>query len=401
MKRLKRDLRNFAALGGEPLFPRPLPVGQLYFPSWERYERAMRGIFEREYYTNHGPLIAELEQRLAAFLGVRHAVCVTNASIGLMISVLALELKGKVIVPAFASIATAQSLSWAGLEPVFCGVDPDRGCMTPQLVEPLIDRGVSGILAVNPWGGCSDAPALERLAQRHGLRLYFDSAHAFGCRSDGRMLGGFGSLEVFSFHASDILSAADGGCISTNDDLIAARLRSMRSSYGIGTPAPVPVTCNGRFSEAQAALALLSFEDFPANRERNKALFQAYRAGVGAIPGLTVVEPRGVELSNHEHLACRVDESRFGLSRDDLARLLQAENVQAARPFYPGSHRLAPYDALFPKHESALPNTDALAGSLMQLPLGAMVDEADVRAICSLLGAAHEHAAELRTSFAG
>src|SRR5579863_7043144 len=135
--------RTLAALGGEPAFATPLPVGQLYFPSWERYERAMKGIFERGWYTNHGPLAQEFEERLARFFGVKHAIVVTNATVGLLMALKCLDLEGKVVVPGFTFIASAQAVTWAGLEVEFCDVDPVTQQVTPATLTAAIDGDVS------------------------------------------------------------------------------------------------------------------------------------------------------------------------------------------------------------------------------------------------------------------
>ncbi len=387
---------DFALFGAPPIFDRPLPVGQLYFASWERYEEAFRGIFERQYYTEYGPLNRQLEERLQQFLGVRHAICVTNATVALMMVADAMGLSGKVILPGFTFIASAQSLSWAGLEPVFCDVNPDTHQLDLDQVDALIDKDVSAIMGVHLWGGACEPKALAELAGARGVQLYFDAAHAFGCEVDGVRIGNFGRAEVFSFHATKILSATEGGCICTNDDELAARLRTMRSSAGADKPAEVIKTVNGRMSEAQCAIALMSLEDFPANRQNNETLFRLYEARLTAIPGLHLVRPSGVSISNYQYLVCRVDESKFGLSRDLLIALLKAENVNARRYFYPGLHRSIPYAQEFPEYLDRLPNTDDLSASCIQLPIGALVSAHGVECICSILDRAHQAAPSIR-----
>lgn len=390
---------DFALFGGKPAFETPLPIGQLYFPSWERYEAAFRGIFERHYYTNQGPLTQELEARLQQFLGVKHAICVSNATIGLMMLPDAMGLTGKVILPSFTFAASAQSLTWAGIEPVFCDVDPVTHQIAIDQISALIDKDVSAIMGVNLWGGACNPKALAEMAEASGVQLYFDSAHAFGCAVDGVPIGNFGRAEVFSFHATKILSATEGGCICTNDDYLAARLRNIRSSYGAGTPVDVVKTANGRMSEAQAAIALMSLEDFSANQKNNEALYGLYEARLEAIPGLHLVRPAGVSFSNFQYLVCRVDERQFGLPRDVLIEILKAENVVARRYFYPGVHRSIPYVQELPLYLDRLPTTDALCDSIIQFPIGALVSAQAVERICKILLRAHQAAAEIRSHY--
>ena len=388
---------SFAILGASPVFPKPLPVGQLYFPSWDRYERAMLGIFDRYYYTNQGPLAQELEARLESYLNVKHVICVTNATIGLMMAAEALDLKGKVITPSFTFIASAQSLSWTGIQPVFCDVNPDTHQIDIEKIDALIDDDVTGIMGVNLWGGACDPVALESFASTRNLKLYFDSAHAFGCEVGDTRIANFGSIEVFSFHATKVLSATEGGCLCTNDDLLAARLRNIRSSYGAGVPVPVVKTSNGRMSEAQAAIALMSLEDFPENQQKNKLLFDIYEAQLKHIQGIKLVKPAGVTFSNYQYIVCEVDEDVFGLSRDALIAVLKTENVNARRYFYPGSHRSIQYNHA--KYNQNLPVTDYLCAACIQLPVGAMVDSRAVESICDIVDRAHRHCHTLRPYF--
>ncbi|SFU79266.1 dTDP-4-amino-4,6-dideoxygalactose transaminase [Paenacidovorax caeni] len=393
---------TLALLGGAPAFESAVPVGQLYFPDWPDYVEAMRGIFVRQYYTNQGPLVRELESALQERLGVRHAICVANATIGLMMAADALGLRGRVITSAFSFIATSQSLTWAGLDPLFCDVDASSHHLDPDRVEhALRQEDVSAVLAVNLWGDVCDHEALSRLAARRGVPLYFDSAHAFGCEAGARAVGGFGALEVFSFHATKVLSAAEGGCVCTNDDMLAARLRNIRSSYGAGAPVHVRRTANGRMSEAQAAIALMSLKGFPSILERNRALFAAYEAGLQSVQGLRLLRPAAVNRTNYQYVVCEIDAGVFGLDRDQLHAVLRAENILARRYFYPGIHRCMPYREQFPSAPADLPVTEVLCSRVLQLPIGQAVDEAAVARITAVVRAAQTNAQLVRAVLAG
>jgi dTDP-4-amino-4,6-dideoxygalactose transaminase len=390
----KRRAEDFALLGGSPAFSPELPVGQRYFPSTERFEAAMAGIFERGWYTNHGPLAQELEGRLAEQFAVAHAVLVTNSSIGLVMAAKALGLSGKVVVPSFTYPSTAQALVWAGVEPLFCDVDPSTGHLSPKLVEDVLDDDVTGVLAVNSFGGACDLRALERLASSRGLALLFDSGESVGSSVDGTPLGGFGALEVFSLHSNDVLSATEGGCICTNDDELAARLRNIRSSYGAGRPVPVPLTSNGRFSEAQAAIGLLSLADLPENLSRNAEIFRAYEKALTDVEGVELLAPSGVETSSHQRVVLAVSNDDFGLGRDRLVEVLRSEGI-LAESHHRGAHRAAPFASDARYTSVVLPDTERLASTLFQLPIGALVSNETVEQISSLLANIRRHAAAI------
>jgi dTDP-4-amino-4,6-dideoxygalactose transaminase len=398
---VKRNVSSLAVFGGEPVFTKPFPVGQNNLVAWERFETAFRGIFSRRYYTNHGPLLQELETRLSAFFGVRNVVCMTNATISLMIAAKALGLQGKVVVPALTFPATVQSLMWAGLEPVFCDIDRGLHLITPALAEPLLDNTISAILGVHLWGNGCDPEGFEKLARERGLRLYFDAAHAFGCVHNGNRLGRFGDMEIFSFNADNIVNAAEGGCVCTDDDGLAEVLRNMRSSYGIRKQVPIPLTGNGRMSEAQAALALMSLEDYPLNSALNKERFDRYMSLLASLPGIRFILPAPGDKSNYQNALVEIDADEFGLSRDKLVRVMAAENALGRHSLALGLHRCQPFRTRFPQYFDALPSTDMVCSIVMPLPCGQQVTLDDISSICSLLGSIHENAAPIRDRFGG
>jgi dTDP-4-amino-4,6-dideoxygalactose transaminase len=396
---MMRKIQSLAVFGATPMFDRPIAKGQRFFPSWVQYESMFRDIFERQYYTNHGPLAQELEGRLATRFNVRHAMCVTNGLIGLALSGQALGVRGSVVVPAHTFVATSQSLDWTEARPLFCDVDPDNGMMTAEVVAPLLAKhSVSAILAVNPWGDCCDVTGLQTLADQYGVPLYLDSAHGFGCEIAGQPVGSFGAIEVISFHSDNVLSACEGGVICTQSDELAARVRNMRSNYGMGPPVPVVKTGNGRMSEAQAAVALFNLDHYGEYRQRNEQLFGMFRKALIGIPGLAVRVPSGVSESNYQNLICLIDEATFGLRRDDLWRILRAENILAGRGFCPPMHQLSP------THDSStnsLPHTEHYCARTIELPMNQALTKGDAARLIELLGSIQRDANVIGHQLAG
>jgi dTDP-4-amino-4,6-dideoxygalactose transaminase len=356
----------------------------------------MRGIIDRQYYTNHGPLVRELETRLESFLRVKNAVTVTNATVGLYLAYLGLGLEGKILMPSFTFVAAAQAAVLAGLDPVFCDVDPSTHQMTPASAERALEARVSAVCPVNLWGGAVDVPALGDWARSHDVPLIFDSAHGFGVERTEGKLGRFGRAEIFSFHATKIMAATEGGCVCTDDDELAERIRNMRSNYGIRRPMSVRLTVNARLSEAQGAIALLNLEGIDSHTANNRAIFESYRSALETVPGVRLVEPSNVSRSNYQYVVLEIAEDLYGMSRDLLWSVLRAEGVRARRYFKPGIHRSVPFDTLYPQYVGALPVTDSLCGTVMQLPIGARVTTEDAERIGGLICDAHAHADGLR-----
>lgn len=396
---MKHALGDLAYFGGFPLFPSVLPVGQIHVPAWKRFQAMADGIFDRRYYANHWILTQELEENLCELLQVRHVVTMTNATVGLSLACKALELEkgGKVIVPAFTFAATVQALTWAGLEPLFCDVDPQTHAITPQTILHLLETpGVVAVLGVHLWGTACDINGLSRLCAMKGIKLFFDAAHAIGCTYHGRPIGNFGDCEVFSFHATKILSATEGGCVATNDDALAERLRNLRSSYGRRANVKIPINANGRFSEMQAAFALLSLEDFPQHCEENRQKMLAYLQRLEGISGLRFIRPLAEERQNYQYVVMEIEEARFGLSRDAVVRLLAAENIHARRYFIPGMHRVPPYSSNKRFQPVALPCTEELCMKVMQFPSGAVVTIEDIHKVCDFISFLKKNAEEIR-----
>jgi dTDP-4-amino-4,6-dideoxygalactose transaminase len=382
-----------AVFGATPRFGRPVADGQRFFPAWAQYEAMFRDIFERQYYTNHGPLTQELERRLAERLGVRNAMCVTNEFIGLVSAGQALGVDGDVVVPAHSCVATQQSLRWAGARPLFCDVDAATGMLTAELVAPLLSRhGVSAILAVNPWGDACDVQELQSLAEQNGIPLYLDSAQAFGCAIAGRPVGSFGAIEVISFHSDNVLGAGEGGVVCTQSDDLAAYIRNTRSSYGMGVPVSVSKTGNGRMSEAQAAVALFNLDHYSEHQQRNERMFQTFRAGLSGVAGLEPRVPSGVSHSNYQNLICLVDETEFGLRRDDLWRILRAENLLVGKGFADSSQP----DASRASQANDLAHTERYAARTIELPMNRVLTQSDVASLVELLALIQRDAAFIR-----
>lgn len=360
---------------------RMLHVGQLNMPPREKVLAAFDAIFERQFYTNHGPLVAEFEQRIADVLGVKHVICTTNGTVALMIAAKSLVGDGDVVLPAFTFPATAQALSFAGLHPRFCDVDRDTHVITDESVRAALTPETRAILGVHLWGRPCDVDALTAVADEIDARVMFDAAHGFACGANGTMIGGMGELEVFSFHATKILNCAEGGCVTTNDDDVAAAVRTAANFHDQVTFAEVPLRINAKMSEAQAALGLLSLDDLPANLAANEERYERYRHGLADVDGVTFVDHADSIESNHQYVVIDVDADVLGTTRDELLAALLEDGIVAKRYFAPGLHFAEPYV----NDDWHLPNTDALNQSLVQLPTGQAISPADVDRVCAAI----------------
>lgn len=369
----KRHITDLSIFGGTPLFDRPLRHGQLYMPKWHDFKESFQGIFERQYFANHGPLVRDLDKKIAEYLGVGHAICVTNETIALMVAAKALDLRGDIIVPAFTYPATVQAMSWAGLTPVFCDVDPGTHTITAEIVSPLIDEKTCAVLGMHTWGRPCDPQNIQKLCQSHNIALIYDSSDAFACSYKNTKIGNFGQVECFSFHSSKIINGLEGGCLATNDDALAARIRTVRNFHVSESFGKVPLRINGKMSEAQAALALLGLKDIDSKLEHNRSIFKTYLEQCAHIQGIKMLEPNSESTSNHQNVVLEMVHDQISLSRDQLVSILEAENVEVKKYFFPSIHHIIPYNLDSSKHKEKLLVTDRLSSSLIQLPVGSKV----------------------------
>jgi dTDP-4-amino-4,6-dideoxygalactose transaminase len=388
MSAQERDLPLDLALlgGGPPAFDEPRHVGRPNVGDRRRLMQRIEGVLDRMWLTNNGPLVTEFEERVASLVGVRHCVATCNGTVALQMVIHASGLRGEVITTPFTFIATAHSLLWAGITPVFCDIDPRTHNIDPASVERLVTPLTTGILGVHVWGRPCAVDELTAIAERNGLSLLFDAAHAFGVSDHGRMIGGFGQAEVFSFHATKFINAFEGGAIVTDDDALAERLRLIRNFGFEDYDRVSALGTNGKMSEVAAAMGLTSLESMDTFVATNHRNYEAYRRGLDAVPGVRLLPYSDTELTNRQYVVVEVDEDA-GLSRDDLCQVLWAENVLARRYFYPGCHRQEPYRS-GPAATIPLPQVDRVASRVLVLPTGTGMTVPAVETITSVIRSA-------------
>jgi dTDP-4-amino-4,6-dideoxygalactose transaminase len=390
----KASIPDLACFGGPPIFDRPLHVAHASASQKERFYRLLDGVFARGQFTNDGPLVPALEERIAERLGVKHCLAISNGTAALQIAARAAGMEGEVIAPSFTFVATAHALQWQGIRPVFCDIDPGTHMLDPASAERLITPRTGGIVAVHLWGGPCDIEALTGLARNHGLPLLFDAAHAFGASHDGVMVGNFGSAEVFSFHATKLFHTFEGGAVATNDDALAARVRLLRNFGFIDYDQVVSIGINGKMSEVSAAMGLAGLEILDAAIAQNRERHLCYARNLRGATGIALKECSPKD-SNCQYVVAEVDRDVCALSRDQLLRVLRAENVLARRYFYPGCHRMEPYRSLEPDAGRRLVNTERVAERVIVLPNGERIDAATIEQLCDLLLFATANGAEI------
>ncbi|MEK6334556.1 MAG: DegT/DnrJ/EryC1/StrS family aminotransferase [Acidobacteriota bacterium] len=388
-----KNLDDLAIFGGSPAFTEQLHVGRPNIGNRQKFEVRVAEILDLKWLTNEGRFVKEFEQQIAKFVNVKHCIATCNATIALQIAIRALGLTGEVVLPSFTFIATAHALEWQGITPVFCDIAPETYLLDPSQVEALLTPQTSGIIGVPIWGRACDYEALGRIARDRQLKLLFDSAHALGCSYQGRMIGGFGDAEVFSFHATKFINSFEGGAVVTNDDELALKMRLMRNFGFTYYDQTDSVGTNGKMSEVSAAMGLTNLECIDEFISINYRHYKQYEKELAGLAGVRIIPYDEGEKCNYQYVVLEIDPGTIGLTRDVLMKALHVENVLVRRYFYPGCHRMEPYHSSFP--DLVLPETERVAERVLCLPTGTGVTAEQITVICKLIGSVVQNGVEV------
>jgi dTDP-4-amino-4,6-dideoxygalactose transaminase len=392
---------ELAVFGGEPTFSEKLHVGRPNIGDRERLLARINDLLDRRWLTNNGPYVQEFERKICEAVGVRHCIAMCNATVALEIAIRATGLKGEVIVPSFTFIATAHALQWQEITPVFCDIDPDTHNLDPRRVEQMITPRTTGMIGVHVWGRPCDVEALTDIARRRSLKLIFDAAHAFGCSCKGQMIGNLGDAEIFSFHATKFFNTFEGGAVVTNDDELATKIRLMKNFGFAGYDNVIYIGTNGKMSEVSAAMGLTGLEDLDEFIQVNQCNYRQYRQELAGLPGIKMVAYDETERCNYQYIVLEVDDRAMGITRDQLLKVLWAENVLARRYFYPGCHQMEPYRSYFPHAGLLLPETERLTRRVLSLPTGTAVDTREITQVCKIIRLVVENGSEINERLLG
>jgi len=345
-----------------------IPVTRPVLPPLADYTALLEGVWSRAWLTNDGPLVTELEARLAAYLGVEHVIFTSNGTIAIQLVLRALGCRGEVVTTPFSYVATTSSIVWEGCEAVFADVSPDTLTLDARQAARAITARTSAILATHVYGIPSDVDGLAALGAARGIPVVYDAAHAFGVRHRGRSLASYGTAATLSFHATKLFHTIEGGAIVTDDPALAERIRQMRSFGHDGPERFHGLGINGKNSEFHAAMGLCLLPHVPDFIRRRLALCERYDAGLAALCLARPRVPADTEMNGAYYPVLLQDEAEVLRVRAHL----QARDITPRRYFYPPLNRL-PYVASPP-----MPVAESAAERVLCLPLFADLGPTEV-----------------------
>lgn len=363
---------------------KPIYVTQPSMPDLEEFLPYLREIWDNKILTNSGPFHQRLETALGEYLGVPHVALFTNATVALVTAFQALEITGEVITTPYSFVATAHCLMWNGLKPVFVDVDPVTLNLDPQRIEAAITPATKAILPVHCYGHPCQVEAIQAIADRHGLKVIYDAAHAFGVRDAGGSVLRHGDLSILSFHATKVFNTFEGGAIICPNATIKARIDQLKN-FGLVDEMTINAPgLNGKMSEFNAAFGLLQLRHVDAAIARRRVLDALYRERLGPVAGIRCLPPGSESVANHSYFPILV-EPDFPIDRDALHQLLKGHDIIARRYFYPLISDFAVYANLPSAGSANLPVATGAALKVLCLPIYPALPLADANRIIDLI----------------
>lgn len=386
-----------ALLGGAQAFPDGLPLVRPFLRDVPGLALRLQTILDSGQLTN-GPTVAELEERVAARLGVANVVAVASCTSGLMLVLQALGTTGRVVMPSFTFAASAHAVVWAGGSPDFAEVDPVSCTLDPADAATLAD-GASAITATHVYGAPCQVERLQAVADQAGIPLVYDAAHALGSRRKGVPVGRFGTAEVFSLSPTKVVVAGEGGLVATADAGLAEACRLGRDYGNAGDYDCRFPGLNARMSELHAAVALASLDGLDRRITHRGALVARFAAATAGVDGLSLARVDAGDVSTYKDLTVIVDPPAFGLSAAELARALGAEGIDTRRYYHPPIHLQKAYAGLWPQRRD-LPATEELSSRVLTVPLWSHMTTGQIDGVASAVVRVHCHADAVRRALA-
>jgi len=363
---------------------KPIYVTQPFLPPLQEFIPYLEKIWENKILTNGGPFHQQLEKALCDYLGVKHLALFTNGTIALVTALQALRITGEVITTPYSFVATAHSLLWNGIKPVFVDVDPNTLNLDPARIEAAITPHTTAIMPVHCYGHPCDVEAIQKIADNYNLKVIYDAAHAFGVQDEGGSVLRHGDLAVLSFHATKVFNTFEGGAIICPDAKTKLRIDQLKNFGFVDETTVVAPGINGKMSEINAAFGLLQLKHIDGALARRAALDAAYREQLAGVKGIHCLNDAGEKVSNHAYFPILVQPD-YPLSRDELYQKLKEHGIHARRYFYPLISDFPMYRSMPSAHRENLPVATTAAQKVLCLPIYPNLADLDLARVVSIL----------------
>lgn len=363
-------------------------------PDLGAFNEYLKQIWDKQWITNNGEFHQQLEKALAEYLGVPYISLFTNGTLPLITALQALRITGEVITTPYSFVATTHALWWNGIKPVFVDIDPKTGNLDPNKVEAAITPRTTAILPVHVYGNPCDVDVIQDIADKYGLRVIYDAAHAFGVKVDSRhskMLSksegdyvsilNAGDLSTLSFHATKVFNTVEGGAMVMHDAKMKQRIDYLKNFGFANETTVVGPGINSKMDEIRSAYGLLNLKQVDKAIAARRHAAKRYREALKDVEGITFFDEMPGVQHNYSYFPIFVDEKKYGMSRDELYFKMRDRNVWGRRYFYPLISEFSTYRGLESATPDNLPTAHKMADTVICLPLHHLLSDEDVQRV--------------------
>ena len=361
--------------------PKPILVTSPLLPNLDEFHELLKEIWNNKWLTNNGAFHQKLEAALAEYLKVPYVSLFTNGTLPLLTALQALRITGEVITTPYSFVATTHSLWWNGIKPVFVDIDPATGNLDPDKIEAAITPKTTAIMPVHVYGKPCDTKRIQEIADKYGLKVIYDAAHAFGVEVDGKGLMNEGDLSTLSFHATKVYNTVEGGALIMHDENMKQRIDHLKNFGFAGETTVVAPGINGKMDEVRSAYGLLNLKQVDDAIAARQKVAQAYRNALRDVPGITFFDDMPGVRHNYSYFPMFVDAEQYGETRDQLYFRMKEAGVWGRRYFYPLISEFSTYRGLPSAAPENLPNAHRMADTVICLPMHHALSDADVNRV--------------------
>lgn len=358
----------------------PINVTRSSMPSYEEYCEEIKSIWDTVHLTNMGPIHNKLKEQIREYLKVEQIELFVNGHLALYCALKALGLEGEIITTPFTFASTTNAIVQAGCTPVYCDIKSDYTIDESKIEELITDKTVA-ILGVHVYGNICNVEEIQRIADRHGLKVIYDAAHTFGVEYKDKGIGAYGDISMFSFHATKVFHTIEGGCLTYRDESLTAKITQQRS-FGLNGEGLDCFGTNAKMNEFQAAMGICNLRHLEDELALRKLAFDRYHARLDDTKGLRVLHCVAGLKQNYAYYPLLVDPSEFGMNRDELAEKLAKQGIFARKYFYPLVSENKEFGRDMTENTPVAKN---ISRNILCLPLYAHLDVSDVERICDAI----------------
>ena len=354
-------------------------------PNLEEFNELLKEVWASKWITNNGQFHKKLEAALAEYLKVPYISLFTNGTLPLLTALQALRITGEVITTPYSFVATTHSIWWNGAHPVFVDIDPSTGNIDPDCIEAAITPRTTAILPVHVYGKPCDTQRIKEIADKYGLKVIYDAAHAFGVEVNGESILNFGDLSTLSFHATKVYNTIEGGALVMHDEDMKQRIDYLKNFGFAGETTVVGPGINSKMDEVRSVYGLLNLKQVDAAIEARHQIAIAYRKALRSVKGISFWDDMPGVKHNYSYFPIFVDAEEYGMTRDELYTLMKSHNIFSRRYFYPLISEFSPYRSLPSSIPENLTKAHKMADTVICLPMHHELSQTDINRVVGIL----------------